>query len=80
MELAGVYCAFALDVRKVPEQLLVDYEVRKLFAFKADADDLFKFFAGHSASSISGHTGGVQSVNFSLPAHFTLQTTALSST
>ena len=56
------------------------HQVRKLFAFKADADDPFKLFAGHSASSISGHTVGVQSVNFSLPAHFTLQTTALSST
>lgn len=80
MKHAEVHCAFAIDVRKVPEQLLVDYQVRKLFSFEAYADDLFKLFAGHSASSVSWHTGGVQSVSFSLPAHFTLQTTALSST
>ena len=35
MKLAGAHCAFAIDVRKVPEQLLVDYQVRKLFSFEA---------------------------------------------
>ena len=66
MKHAEVHCAFAIDVRKVPEQLLVDYQVRKLFSFEAYADDLFKLFAGHSASSVSWHTGGVQSLAVAL--------------